>query len=308
MGARFSRWRGPERTIRSLSTFRRSLRDVKLKLDDALEAKKEGDYGRASHLYEEAAEFSIHNREHPGLAASHYLEAAVCAQIAFEESKTTSVNATNAQATAASVGPGGPTSPPVGVDEVLRLLEESATQYTKGKRFPQAAGVRKRMALLYEEELEDNELAIKFYQMASQDFVVADMINNAVECDLSCASVAFETDPLLSLETFKTAAAKLIKKRQYASANPIVYKIVLITALVYDVKVAQEARDSYVKLNRSFMLNLDLRKLEEFLDALVKEDSAAVGDLIEEARDPWAREIMIRMQKENYMTDELNLT
>ena len=56
------------------------------------------------------------------------------------------------------------------------------------------------------------------------------------------------------------------------------------------------------------MLNVDLRKLEEFLDALVKEDSVAVGNLIEEARDPWAREIMLRMQKENFMTDELNLT
>ena len=68
--------------------------------------------------------------------------------------------------------------------------------------------------------------------MASHDFVVADMINNAVECDLSCADLAFDTNPLLSLETFKTAASKLIKKRQYASANPIVYKIVLVSGML----------------------------------------------------------------------------
>ena len=64
-----------------------------------------------------------------------------------------SENATNARGAAAAVDDGASLFPAVGADEVVRLLEESATQFTKGKRYHQAAGVRKRMAQFFEEEL-----------------------------------------------------------------------------------------------------------------------------------------------------------
>ena len=70
---------------------------------------------------------------------------------------------------------------------------------------------------------------MRYYELASRDYECEDMTNNAVDCDLLRANLAFKENPLQSLDIFKLAAKKLIKKQQFTSARPVVHKIVLIT-------------------------------------------------------------------------------
>jgi len=129
------------------------------------------------------------------------------------------------------------------------------------------------------------------------------MVDNAVDCDLHRAELVYKEDPLKSLNIYKFAAKKLTDIRQFLLAKPIIYKIVLITGSLYDVKKAMAVSSSYASMNRVLASNLDLRRLAVFLEALNHGDRILADNAIEETRDPWAKDIMIKMKKEQFLLD-----
>lgn len=253
-------------------------------------ARRERDFHRASRLYEEAALASIQRREPPGLAAANYVEAANCA-----EADLTAAEAEAAVAAAVRA-------------RVVDMLEKAAAQFGKTKRPNQSADIYKRLAILAEDELQSPDKACKYLELASTDYDAANFTNNAIDCDLRRAELVYPDNPLQSLEIFKSAAAKLLKKQQLALAKPVVHKIVLLTASLYDTQTARKTADSYQSTHKGLQLCIELRRDKIFLEALELEDIAVVSDLIEETNNPWAKELMTKIKNDSFLSDELDLT
>lgn len=273
------------------------------------------DFNTASFLYEEAAVLSSRLKEPPGIAASYYLEAANCAEAYYQERRqnrikhssitpTTSINKhSDSKSDQNRPKPLKPT-----MDRVMLMLDTAATHYGKATRSNMAADVYKRMAILYEEEIHDSESALKYFEKASNDYNSANFFNNAVDCDVHRANIVLKTNPHQSLGIFKTVAQKLIKKQQITLAKPIVYKIVMLTASLYDAEAAKKASDSFIATNRSFNASYDLMRFRCFLDALEEEDVTVVDDIIEETRDKWAKDILAKLKKDTFLSSDINLT
>lgn len=269
-----------------------------------MEARRAKDFITASRLYEEAAAASIQVKDPPGITASYYVEAANCSESAYEFArehvyKSRCSRSRNHGHSVTSVSLGAPTdSKKDEMSRMMKLLEQAAQQFVKAQRNHQAADVYKRMAMLYHDELDDRQSALKFYEQASIDYEAASFFSNAIDCDLQRANISLNVDPLKSLDIYKMAVKKLVQKQQITTARPLIYKIVLLTGSLYDYQSAKIASDAYITMNRTFQSSVDLRKLRDFLDALEQEDDQVVDDIIEETADPWAKEMLLKIKND----------